>query len=206
VDCVVLTNVVFFALGSNTVTLPVVPVLDDRIEGDENVTLTVLSNAAYFVNSGPAMVTIHDSPYGLWSIQQFTLEQLTFPNITGAAADFDHDSLVNFVEYAFNLDPKSEDVSPAFQYGFEVSTNDNKSHFTLTYTRRLPPTDVAYSVFVSTNLLSWNTGTNFIEEFFRSNNVNGITETVKARAVKPFPATTNLFMKINVQVQQVPAP
>ena len=206
VDCVVLTNVVIFATGSNSVTLPVVPILDDRIEGDENVTLTVLSNAAYFVSGGPAMVVIHDSPYGLWSIQQFTLEQLTFPNISGAAADFDHDGLVNFVEYAFNLDPKTPDVNPAFQYGFEVSTNDNKKHFTLTYTRRLPPTDVAYGVYVSTNLLAWNTGTNFIEEFFRSNNVNGITETVKARAVKPFPAATNLFMRINVQVQQVPAP
>ena len=206
VDCVVLTNVVIFATGSNSVTLPVVPVLDDRIEGDENIMLTVLTNAAYFVGGGPAAVVIHDSPYGLWSIQQFTLEQLTFPNISGAAADFDHDGLVNFVEYAFNLDPKAIDVNPAFQYGLEISTNDNKQHLTLTFTRRLPPTDVAYGIYVSTNLLAWNTGTNFIEEFFRSNNVNGFTETVKARARAPFPATTNLFMKINVQVQQVPAP
>ena len=74
----------------------------------------------------------------------------------------------------------------------------------MTYTRRLPPRDVQYSVFVSTNLLTWNTGTNWVEEFFQSSDPNGITETVKTRALMPFPSKTNLFMTLRVWLQQVP--
>jgi len=206
VDYVELTNVVTFAAGSNSITMQVTPILDDHIEGDESVILTVQTNSAYSVSGGPATVTIHDSPYGLWSIQKFTLEELTFPNLSGAAADFDHDTVKNFAEYAFNLDPKSADANPPYQWGFETSTNDNQPHLTVTYTRRLPPRDVEYGVFVSTDLLNWNTGTNYVEEFSRTSDANGVTETVKSRAVTPFPSSTNLFMTLRVWLQQIPAP
>ncbi len=205
-DYVELTNIIVFAEGSNTVTLPLVPILDDRIEGDESVVITLQTNIAYSVSGGPATVTIHDSPYGLWSIQNFTLEELTFPNISGAAADFDHDTVKNFSEYAFNRNPKSADSNPPYLWGFETSTNDSKPHLTLTYARRLPPRDVEYGVFVSTDLLHWNTGTNYVEEFLHTNDANGLTETVKVRALTPFPSRTNLFMHIRVWLQQVPAP
>ncbi|MBW8863702.1 MAG: hypothetical protein JF609_02045 [Verrucomicrobia bacterium] len=206
VDYITITNVVTFGAGSNTLTLPVMPILDDRIEGDESVILTVLTNIAYEVSGSPATVTIHDSPYGLWSIQNFTLEQLTFPNISGAGADFDHDGVKNFAEYAFNRDPKTPDGNPPYNWDFELSTNDNRQHLTLTYTRRLPPRDVEYGVYVSTDLINWNTGTNYVEEFTNSPDPNGITETVKTRALMPFPGQSNLFMNIRVWLQQVPAP
>ena len=205
VDYVTLTNAVSFADGSNSVALPVTPFLDYEIEGDESVSVTILTNIAYSVGNGQATVTIHDSPYGLWSIQHFTLEQLTHPEVSGPGADFEHDGIQNFAEYAFNLDPTAPDTPPPYQWGFETSTNDNRLHLTLTYTRRLPPRDVEYGVYVSTNLLSWNTGTNFVEEFLHTNDLNGFTETVKTRALMPFPNPTNLFMNIRVWLQQVPA-
>jgi hypothetical protein len=206
VDFVALTNSVTFPVSSNTLALSLVPILDDRIEGDESVTVTVLTNLAYVVNGSPATATIHDSPYGLWSIQKFTIEELTFPNISGAAADFEHDGVKNFAEYAFNRDPRTADGNPPYQWGFETSTNDNKLHLTLTYTRRLPPRDVEYGVFVSSNLLTWNSETNYVQEFMHTNDPNGLTETVKARALVPFPNSTKLFMNIRVWLQQVPAP
>lgn len=205
-DYVELTNVLVFAEGSNTLTLPLMPLLDDRIEGDESVVVTVLTNIAYSVSGGPATLTIHDSPYGLWSIQNFTLEELTFPNISGAAADFDHDTVKNFAEYAFNRDPKSPDSNPPYGWGFETNVNDNLQHLTFTYTRRLPPRDVQYGVYVSNDLLNWSSDTNLVEEFLNTSDPNGITETVKVRAVVPFPSTTNLFMHIRVWLEQVPAP
>ena len=79
-------------------------------------------------------------------------------------------------------------------------------HLTLTYTRRLPPRDVNYGVFVSTDLLNWHTGTNYVEEFSTADDGNGLTETVKTRALTPFPSNTNLFMNIRVWLEQVPAP
>lgn len=54
--------------------------------------------------------------------------------------------------------------------------------------------------------MNWNTETNYLEEFFRSNDVNGFTETVKVRALTPFPSNTNLFLHLRVWLEQVPAP
>ncbi|HSY17071.1 MAG TPA: Calx-beta domain-containing protein [Candidatus Acidoferrales bacterium] len=206
VDYIALPTAVTFPAFSNTLTIPLIPILDDRVEGDESVIATVMTNIAYVVTGDPATVTIHDSPYGLWSIQHFTLEELTFPNISGAAADFDHDGVNNFAEYAFNRDPRTADGNPPYLWDFETSTNDNQQHLTLTYSRRLPPRDVEYGTYVSTDLINWNTGTNFVEEFLNTNNPDGITETVKVRALMPFPGQTNLFMNIRVWLQQVPVP
>jgi len=206
VDYVMLTNSVTFSGGSNSITIPVIPFLDYEIEGDESVNVSIVTNIAYSIGNSPATVTIHDSPYGLWSIQHFTLEQLTHPEISGPGADFDHDGIVNFAEYAFNLDPTTPTPPPPYQWDFETDTNDNLSHLTLTYTRRLPPRDVQYGVFVSTNLVDWYTGTNYVEEFSTSSDPNGITETVKTRAVMPFPGSSKLFMTIRVWLEQVPAP
>jgi hypothetical protein len=89
-------------------------------------------------------------------------------------------------------------------WGFETDTNDGLQHLTITYTRRLPPRDVQYGVFVSTDLRTWNSGTNWVEEFFASPDSNGFTETVKSRALMPFPNKTNLFMNLRVWLEQVP--
>jgi hypothetical protein len=204
VDYALLPSVVTFPTGSNTVTVEVVPVLDYQIEGDEFVTVSIVSNIAYSIGNGQATVVIHDSPYGVWSIAHFTLEQLTHPELSGPGADFNHDGVPNFAEYALNRDPTGTNPMPPFAWDFETNTNNGLKHLTITYTRRLPPRDVQYGVYVSTNLLSWNTGTNYVDEFFRTNNTNGFTETVKTRALAPFPGSNNLFMNLRVWLQQVP--
>ena len=206
VDYLELTNVIVFPAGSNTLTLPVNPYLDYAIEGDESVNLTIVTNIAYSVSGGPATVTIHDSPYGLWSIQNFSLEQLTHPEISGPAGDYSHDSIPNFTKYAFNLDPKAVNPNPAFQYGFETDTNTQQQYFGVTYTRRLPPTDVASGVFISSDLQNWYTGSNYINEVSATPDANGLTETVHARTLAPTSLTNNLFLQIEVWLQQVPVP
>jgi hypothetical protein len=208
VDYVSITNFATFPPQSNSIALPVTPILNYAIKGDESVIVTLLTNIAYSVLDGQstATVIVHDSPYGMWSIQNFTLEQLTHPELSGPGADFSHDGIVNFAEYAFDLDPKAVNANPPYTWDFETSTDDNLQHLTFTYTRRLPPRDVQYGVYVSTDLVNWYTGTNYVEEFLATNNPDGITETVKARALMPFPGLTNLFMNIRVWLEQVPAP
>ena len=199
-----LTNFVTFDPGSNSVSIPVLPILDYSIKGDESVIVTIVSNTSYSIGTGQATVTIHDSPYGQWSIANFTLEQLTEPLLTGPAASFENDGLANFAAYAFNLDPKVINTNPPYLWDLEVDPGDGLQHLTLTYTRWLPPRVVQYGVFVSTNLQTWDTGTNYVEEFSSSPDTNGVTETVKSRALMPVPSSTNLYMNIGVWLQQVP--
>lgn len=206
VNYATLTNLATFDAGSNSVSIPVRPILDYSIKGDEYVILTIVSNISYSIvnGQGQATVTIHDSPYGEWSIANFTLEQLTEPQLTGPSASFENDGLPNFAAYAFNLDPKVINPNPPYQWGLEVDPNDGLEHLTLTYTRWLPPRVVQYNVYVSTDLQTWDSGTNYVEEFSSSPDTNGITETVEVRALTPVPSSTNLYMNIGVWLEQVP--
>jgi hypothetical protein len=203
IDYVTLTNLVTFDADSNSIAIPVLPILDNVIKSDESVIVSIVSNVSYTIQNDEATVTIHPSPYSEWSIANFTLEQLTQPQLTGPAAQFVPDGIANFAAYAFNLNPKIVNTNPPYLWGLETNPADNLLHLTITYTRRLPPRDVEYGAFVSTDLLSWSTGTNVVEEFSSTPDANGITETVKTRALMPVPGSTNLYMGIGVWLQQV---
>lgn len=195
---ILLTNSMTFPIGSNTVVIPIVPFLDHRTEGDETFIITVQSNLIYTISSGVATVTIHDSPYGVWNIANFTLEQLTDPTLSGEIADFDDDGIVNFAEYAANRDPKLQEANSPLATALEVNTNTALTHITLTYTRRIAPTDAAYEVAISTNLITWQTGTNVVQEISATPDANPLTETVKARLVTPWPTGVRQFVTVRV--------
>jgi hypothetical protein len=198
VDYIEVTNVIVFPTGTDTVEVVITPFLDHRTEGDETVIFTILTNLAYTSVSSEATVTIHDSPYGMWTINHFTLEELTDPSLSGEAADFDHDGLVNLAEYAANRDPKSPETNAPLVMTIELDPTDQQRYVMLTYPRRIEPTDVGYSVAVSSDLITWNTGTNYVEELQTTPDANGLTETVQARLVAPYSPSSNQFATVLV--------
>src|SRR5262249_46743090 len=161
----------------DTVMLPVIPFLDLKVEGDEPIILTLISNLAYTIQGGPGTVTIHDSPYGQWTVAHFTLEELTTPRLSGPTNDFDHDGLINFAEYALNRNPKVVETNPPVLTTIEVDQQDSKPHVMVTYQRRLQPTDVLYGLFVSSDMVHWNSGTNYVTELLVTDDGNSLTET-----------------------------
>jgi hypothetical protein len=68
----------------------------------------------------------------------------------------------------------------------------------LTYPRRIEPTDVSYAVAVSSDLVTWQTGTNYVTELQATPDGNNLTETVTARLVAPFSTSTNQFITVRV--------
>ncbi len=198
VDFVSLTNVIFFPAGSNTVVMDVIPYLDDRTEGDETVIFTVITNLSYSIGSGSATVTIHDSPYGVWNIAHFTLEELTDPLLSGEGADYDHDGIVNLAEYAVNRDPKFPETNAPLVTAFELNPQTGKTNLTLTYHRRIEPTDVGYASYVANEISTWYTGTNYIVPISTNDDGNTLTETIKERVVAPWSPKTNQFISVRV--------
>ncbi|MCX6927082.1 MAG: hypothetical protein NT154_28330 [Verrucomicrobia bacterium] len=193
-----LTDTVLLPAGTQSVSFVITPFLDHRTEGDETFTCTIISNVAYTVASGECTVTIHDSPYGMWTIEHFTLEELTDPSLSGEAADFDHDRLVNLAEYAANRDPKAPETNSPLAMTIEMDPADQQQYVMLTYPRRIEPTDVNYDVAVSSDLVTWHTGTNYVEELQATPDGNNLTETVKARLVAPYSISTNQFITVRV--------
>jgi hypothetical protein len=198
VDYIEVTNVLVFPAGTDTVEVVITPFLDHRTEGDEAVIFTILTNLAYTSVNSEATVTIHDSPYGMWTVSHFTLEELTQPNLSGEAADFDHDGLVNLAEYAANRDPKSPETNSPLVMTIEMDPTNQQQYVMLTYPRRIEPTDVGYAVAVSSDLVTWNTGTNYVEELQAIPDANNVMETVTARLVAPYSASTNQFITVRV--------
>jgi hypothetical protein len=195
---IALSNTVTFLVNEDTIKFSITPFLDHRTEGDETFTLTIVSNVLYTISSGEATVTIQDSPYGQWNIAHFTLEELTDPLLSGEGVDFDQDGLINFAEYAANRDPKSPETNSPLQTTIELNAGDGLNHINLTYQRRLAPTDVAYRVAISTNLVNWLTDENAVQEISAIPDPNGLTETVKARVLPPWPAVNPQFVTIQV--------
>lgn len=195
------TDSVVLPAGTQSVAYVITPFLDHRTEGDETFVCTLVSNVAYTVVSGEATVTIHDSPYGMWNIEHFTLEELTDPTLSGEEMDFDRDGPVNFAEYAANRDPKLGETNRPLVTTIEPDPTDGLNHITLTYTRRLPPTDVSYEVLVSDDLVTWNSGPAYVKEIEVTDDGNTLTETVKARLVAPWPnGTKSQFLTVRVRL------
>jgi hypothetical protein len=134
----------------------------------------------------------------VWTISYFTLEELTDPKLSGEAADFDHDGLVNLAEYAANRDPKSPETNSPLVMTIEMDPTNQQQYVTLTYPRRIEPTDVGYAVAVSSDLVTWHTGTNYVEELQAIPDANNVMETVTARLVAPYSASTNQFITVRV--------
>jgi hypothetical protein len=134
----------------------------------------------------------------MWTIGHFTLEELTDPSLSGEGADFDHDGLVNLAEYASNRDPKLPDTNSPLAMTFEQDPTNEQAYVVLTYPRRIEPTDVGYEVAVSSDLIAWQTGTNYVQELQATPDGNNLTETVRARVVAPYSTSTNQFFTVRV--------
>ena len=193
-----LTDTVILPAGTQSVAYVITPFLDHRTEGDETFTCTIISNVAYTITSGECTVMIHDSPYGMWTIDHFTIEELTDPSRSSEAADFDHDGLLNLAEYAVNRDPKASATNSPLAMSIELDLTHQPQYVLLTYLRRIEPTDVNYDVAVSSDLVTWHTGTNYVEELQATPDGNNLTETVKARLVAPVAISTNQFVTVRV--------
>ncbi len=117
-----------------------VPLLaDSALDGNETVILQLSAPTGATLGSQlAATLTILESPYNTWRIQQFGTEAEN-PE-AGATADFDKDGASNLMEYALNSDPKAPQstglatVQPGGAGKLQISFSENPHATDLTYT------------------------------------------------------------------------
>ena len=98
------------------------------------------------------------SSFAGWQQTWFNATQLANPLISGANADANGDGFKNLLAYAFNVSPWAN-LAPSLP-----TAQITGGYLTLTYTRRKAPTDVTYTVEVSSNLATWNSGATYTTE------------------------------------------
>ena len=77
--------------------------------GTSNFTIRVAGGDG-LASAAVAFSLMVSSPYANWRTEQFTPQEIS-SGLTGLAEDFDHDGVVNLLEYAFGGDPRSADAA-----------------------------------------------------------------------------------------------
>ena len=125
-----------------------------------------------------------------WQATKFTPAEAADPNLGGANADFDHDGISNFLEYALHLEPKTRDSSGL---PFAGALPGSPRYVTLTFTRLRGATGLTYNVQESPTLSGAWTSVTAAYEILSS---DAATETVRAKA--PIGASGKNFLRLQV--------
>ncbi len=137
-------------------------------------------------------------PLETWIAARFTPAEQTDPAVSGLTSDPDKDGAVNLLEYAFNLNPKKADGANLLSPAVVHDLMDGRDYLTVTYTRRKPPRDITYHLEASDPLMTWNEGAAFTKETQVTDDGNGLTDTVTARALAPIAAGARQFLRLRV--------
>ncbi len=144
------TGTLTIPAGQTAVNLTITPLLDTEIEGDETVSLTLLTNAAYSV--GPlaaARAVIHDEAFDAWRLAHFNAAQLADPTVSGANADPDQDRITNLWECSCGSDPWQSNSTTC------LVLQPNGAGFSLELTRVQTAAALQLTLETSTNLIDW---------------------------------------------------
>ena len=124
--------------------------------GSYRVTATV-SDTNYL---GTASGTLIIQPnFAAYQSQYFSSGQLADPTVSGPSANPAHDGMDNLLKYAFGLDPTLVDSAADLPVAGQTA-----GALTLSYIRRHDISDLAYTVEVSSDLVTWQSGPSYTQE------------------------------------------
>ena len=117
-------------------------------------------NATFPSYSMTVMVLQQPQSFTNWRAQNFTPTELADDSISGPVADPDHDGIPNLLEYSLGLSPKAAGSSGLPVAGTQPFSG--KNYLTLNFNKPLTIGDVTYTVQVSNDLKTWNSGTGYV--------------------------------------------
>ena len=136
------------------------------------------------------------TPLAVWTAAKFTAAEQADPSVSGALADPNHNGLPNLLEFALNRDPKVPNFSPPLVTGWQ--TRNGSTFMTVSYNRLLGAAGVSYTVEVSQDLRTWNSGSLYTQDLSTVDDGNGLTQSVTVQTLQPLSGTPHLFTRLRV--------
>ena len=136
------------AAGASSRLVTITPILQQSALGNRTVTLTSSSSSQYNLGADLSdTVTIYDTPFNQWRIQNFGASA----NAAQAAptAYWTAGGIKNLLAYALGINPKNPNPS------LLPSVSVVSDYLTLSYAPNTAATDVTYAVQASTDLVNW---------------------------------------------------
>jgi hypothetical protein len=147
--------------------------------------------AGYSDFTGLTVTTPAASQFQTYLSGFFTTAQMNNASISGPTADPDHDGIPNLLEYAFNLNPTLSDTT-----GMPV-VGESNGYLSITFTERNLPTDLIYTVQVSGDMQTWNSGSAYTTQV-SSTTIDANTQSVTVRDNTPISGASKRFIRVNV--------
>jgi len=133
--------------------------------------------------------------YNAWRAARFSAAELAQPAISGDTADPDGDGLNNLLEYAFDRNPRRADGMGVLQTTMETEVGTGLRYLVVSFTRRKAPTDLTYTVEMSTDLKTWDSGPGYTTELSATG--SGVTELARIR-IEPSSGATRQFARVKI--------
>jgi hypothetical protein len=158
-----------------------------------------IANGKVYAPTGANQLVVYGqltAPYQLWQQANFTAAELASPAISGDTADPAGDGIPNLMKYALGLNPNVPSLS-----GLPVASIQNiggTNYLTMSYDAVLYNTDISYTVQVSSDLVTWNSGPGFTAPVGPPvDNCDG-TETWTVSDLVPSDPLTARFLRLQV--------
>jgi hypothetical protein len=153
-------------------------------------TLLLPAGVAYSFQAPPTA----GSPYDVWKNSKFNETEAGDSLTSGPAADPDKDGIVNLLEFAFDLQPKTPDVGGLPDGELKLTGADR--FLTFTYKRRPASDGLIYQPQTSSNLAAWN-GDSAQFTTVSTSPLGGGFDLVEIRLNTPVPSGPK-FIRLNV--------
>ena len=160
-------------------------------------TFTPTISASNAGGTGNAILNLILKPsFTSWQSGRFSSAQLSNAAISGATATPAGDGITNLMKYALNLDPLTSGDASLPVAG--TTTVSGTKYLTITYTQVIAATDIVYTVEVSADLQTWNSGSGFTAQVSVTNNPDGVTQTVVVQDLTPLGNAERRFIRLKV--------
>ena len=156
-------------------------------------------SAVNLAGTGSATLTLTLQP-GIppeqsWGATVFTSTQLLNPSISSDLATPAGDGITNLMKYALHLNPFVNGVNGLPVQS--ITTISGTNYLTLTYTKVIAATDLTYTVQVSTDLQTWNSGPTYTGVLNTVTDSNGITQSITVQSLIPLSGSRQ-FIRLQV--------
>ena len=158
-----------------------------------------IANGKVYVPTGGNKLVVYGlltAPYQIWRQANFTSAELTNSAVSGDTADPDADGVPNLAEYALGLSPKAPNPN-----GLPVASVQNlggTNYLTIAYEQVLYDTDISYTVQISDDLVTWNSGPAFTAPVGSPVDNGDGTETWLVQDLIPSDTTTARFIRLKI--------
>lgn len=130
----------------------------------------------------------------------YGLDPASSAAVNGPSGNPDGDALNNLLEYAFNTNPTKSGLSPV-QVSIQTNVSDGLNYLVLSYPQLVGALDLAYTVELSTDLVTWSSPQSQIQQLSVTLDPGGVTQTVTSRIKPAISAGPRQLVRVRVTPQ-----